>query len=246
MEEHTSDSSQLERPLLHLSHTCSQMSTYPQHGLQQSSSTTMCSHSSQRSVAPSPANSSASSQQWQNIHSPSLLMFCTSNHQQIKAPSQPRLVSCPEKTCVQQQQQDKQKVVAAPASECCTATPAPSRHPESDAITSSCKQSQAATAMTAELPTVANILDSNVFTSKSFMCPEIVDYNSRKDSTTHRDVGESSSSGAIYSSFFFLGQSHDYTAAESQSSTVRPVQSCQENLEDTSSSDDEGKLIIEL
>lgn len=244
MEANTAGSSQLERPLLHLPHTCSPLSTYPQHGLQQSSSATMSSYSSQRSVA--------LSHQWQNIHSPSPLIFCPSNHQQIMALSQPRpahnsfssLGSCPEKTCVQQQKPEEQKVVAAPASDSCTTTLAPSQHPESDAITSSSKQSQAV--HTAELPTVDNILDSNVFASKSFMCPEIVDYNSRKDSAAHQDAGESSNSGTIYSSFFFLGQSHDYTAAESHSSTVRPVQSCQENLEDTSSSDDEGKLIIEL
>lgn len=181
-------------------------------------------------------------------------------HQQIKAPSQPRaaqnsvslLMSCPEKTFAQQQKQDEQKVIAPSAPKCCTTALAPSRHPESDAITSSSKhscgvqQSEAAAAMTADIPAVSNILDSNAFTSKSFLCPEIVDYNSRKDSATHRDAGESSNSGAMYSSFFFLGQSHDYPAAESQSSAVRPVQGCQENLEDTSSSDDEGKLIIEL
>lgn len=260
-EEHAADSRQSERPLLHLSHTCSETSTYPQHGPQQSSSNTVCSHSSHRSLAPSVTNSFASSQQWENIHSQSPQMPCASNmHQQIRAPSQPRaaqnsvslLMSCPEKTIVQQQKQDEQKVIAPSASKCCTTAPAQPRHPDSDATTSSCKQSseaqrsQAAAVMTPEIPTVSHILDSNAFSSRSFMCPEIVDYNSRKDSATHRDAGESSNSGAIYSSFFFLGQSHDYPAAESQSGTVRPVQSCQENLEDTSSSDDEGKLIIEL
>lgn len=233
------------------------MSTYPQ----QSSSNTICSHSSHRSLAPAATNSLASSQQWENIHSQSSQMFCASNMQQpSKAPSQPRaaqnsfslLMSCPEKTFVQQQKQDELRAIAPSASKCCTTALAPSRHPESDAITSSCKQSSevqqsdAAAVMTTQIQAVSNILDSNAFTSKSFMCPEIVDFNSRKDSATHRDAGESSNSGAMYSSFFFLGQSHDYPAAESQSSTVRPVQSCQEILEDTSSSDDEGKLIIEL
>lgn len=147
---------------------------------------------------------------------------------------------------MQQQKQDEQKIIAPSAST------APPRQPESDAMTPSCKQtskahqSKAATVMSTEIPTVSNILDSNAFTSKSFLCPEFVDYNSAKDSTAQRDAGESSNSGAIYSSFFFLGQAHDYPAAESQSCAVKPVQSCQENMEDTSSSDDEGKLIIEL
>ncbi|XP_071350857.1 zinc finger protein 831 [Trachinotus anak] len=46
-----------------------------------------------------------------------------------------------------------------------------------------------------------------------------------------------------YQSFILAGQLHP---AECPTSEVRPVQSCQDYPEDTSSSDDEGKLIIEL
>lgn len=188
-------------------------------------------------------------------------MLCASNtSQQIKSVSQPRatqnsfssLSSRPEKTFVQQQKRDEQKIIVPSASKCCTTALTPSGHPQSDAITSSrtqtsdAHQSNADAVMTAGISTVGNILDSNAFPSRSFTCPEIADYNSTTDSATHADAGESSNSGAIYSSFFFLSQTHDYPAAESQSGTVRPVQSCQENMEDTSSSDDEGKLIIEL
>lgn len=264
--EHGADSCQNsqqhpERPLLHLSHTCSEMSTYPQHGPQRSPSTGLCSHSSYRSLAPPATNSFALSQQWENIHSQSAQMFRASNvHQQTKAASQarapqhcfPLIQSCSEKTFVHHQKQDEQTVIAPSPSNCCTTALAPSRHPESDAFTTSCKQtseapsSEAAAVLTAETPAFSNILDSNVFTSKCFACPENVDYNDTKDSATQRHAGESSNSGAIYSSFFFLGQNQDYPAAESQSNAVRPVPSCQETMEDTSSSDDEGKLIIEL
>lgn len=150
------------------------------------------------------------------------------------------------------QKQDEQTVIAPSPSDCCTTVLAPSRLPESDAIATSCKQtgeappSEAAAVLTAETPAFSNVLDSNVFASKCFACPENVDYNDTKDSAAQRLAGESSSSGAIYSSFFFLGQNQDYPAAESQSSAVRPVPSGQETMEDTSSSDDEGKLIIEL
>lgn len=47
-------------------------------------------------------------------------------------------------------------------------------------------------------------------------------------------------------SFFFASQLQGYQPPECMPSGVRPVQSCQDYTEDTSSSDDEGKLIIEL
>ncbi|XP_068451259.1 zinc finger protein 831 [Clinocottus analis] len=49
-----------------------------------------------------------------------------------------------------------------------------------------------------------------------------------------------------YQSFFLSGQLNGFQPAECLTSGVRPVQSCQDSTEDTSSSDDEGKLIIEL
>lgn len=49
-----------------------------------------------------------------------------------------------------------------------------------------------------------------------------------------------------YQSIFPIGSFHGYQAADCLSCGVRPVPSFQDNTEDTSSSDDEGKLIIEL
>lgn len=46
--------------------------------------------------------------------------------------------------------------------------------------------------------------------------------------------------------FSMAGPLHGYQPVECLTSGVRPVQSCQDYMEDTSSSDDEGKLIIEL
>ncbi|XP_012728837.2 zinc finger protein 831 [Fundulus heteroclitus] len=49
-----------------------------------------------------------------------------------------------------------------------------------------------------------------------------------------------------YQSIFMIGPLHDYQPADCLPSGVRPVLSFQDDTEDTSSSDDEGKLIIEL
>ncbi|KAK2914546.1 zinc finger protein 831 [Channa argus] len=59
--------------------------------------------------------------------------------------------------------------------------------------------------------------------------------NSERPDITHK-----------YQSFFLAGQFHGFQPGECLTSGVRPVQSCQDYSEDTSSSDDEGKLIIEL
>lgn len=49
-----------------------------------------------------------------------------------------------------------------------------------------------------------------------------------------------------YQSILMIGSFHGYQAADCLPSGVRPVLSVPDNSEDTSSSDDEGKLIIEL
>uniref|UniRef100_A0A1A8L299 Zinc finger protein 831 n=2 Tax=Nothobranchius pienaari TaxID=704102 RepID=A0A1A8L299_9TELE len=49
-----------------------------------------------------------------------------------------------------------------------------------------------------------------------------------------------------YPSVFMVGSLHGYQPAECLTGGVRPVPVCQDYTEDTSSSDDEGKLIIEL
>ncbi|XP_019942025.2 zinc finger protein 831 [Paralichthys olivaceus] len=72
-----------------------------------------------------------------------------------------------------------------------------------------------------------------------------------KDQAPHEYRTHSSNSGRTdmtnkYQSFFLAAQLQGYQPAESLTAGVRPVQSCQDFSEDTSSSDDEGKLIIEL
>ncbi|XP_026162174.1 zinc finger protein 831 [Mastacembelus armatus] len=66
------------------------------------------------------------------------------------------------------------------------------------------------------------------------------DYTTQNSNSGRPDVSNK------YQSFFLAGQFHSYQPAEYLTSGVRPVQSCQDYSEDTSSSDDEGKLIIEL
>ncbi len=96
-----------------------------------------------------------------------------------------------------------------------------------------------------------NVLDNNtVLPSKPFTYPELDGYQGSKDKANDF-TSQSSNSGKPditnkYQSFFLAGQHHDDQPAECLSSGVRPVQSCQDYTEDTSSSDDEGKLIIEL
>lgn len=96
-----------------------------------------------------------------------------------------------------------------------------------------------------------NVLDNTLLPSKPFTYPETVDYQDTKDKALNDYTTQSSISGITdtsnkYQSFSFSGHLLGYTPAECLTSGVRPVQSCQDNGEDTSSSDDEGKLIIEL
>lgn len=97
-----------------------------------------------------------------------------------------------------------------------------------------------------------NMLDNKtLLPSKPFTYPEAADYQDTRDKTQNDYTNQSSNSGrpdisSKYQSFFFSGQLHGYPPAECLTSGVRPVQSCQDAAEDTSSSDDEGKLIIEL
>ncbi|XP_032404423.1 zinc finger protein 831 [Xiphophorus hellerii] len=64
-------------------------------------------------------------------------------------------------------------------------------------------------------------------------------------------ISQSSNAGrpditSKYQSVFMIGSFHGYQSSDCLPSGVRPVPSFQDNTEDTSSSDDEGKLIIEL
>ncbi|XP_034388642.1 zinc finger protein 831 isoform X2 [Cyclopterus lumpus] len=83
-----------------------------------------------------------------------------------------------------------------------------------------------------------NVLDNNAAPpSEPFTFREPYDYNDTKDGAPNEDNK--------YQSFFLSGQLNGFQPAECLTSGVRPVQSCQDHTEDTSS-DDEGKLIIEL
>ncbi|XP_059184820.1 zinc finger protein 831 [Centropristis striata] len=98
-----------------------------------------------------------------------------------------------------------------------------------------------------------NVLENNtVLPSEPFTYPEPDDYQDTKDNAPNDYTSQSSTSGRpditnnYHQCFFLSGQLHGYQPAEGPNSGVRPVQSCQDYTDDTSSSDDEGKLIIEL
>ncbi|XP_026200388.1 zinc finger protein 831 isoform X2 [Anabas testudineus] len=69
---------------------------------------------------------------------------------------------------------------------------------------------------------------------------------SPNDYTTQNSNSGRSDMSNKYQSFFLTPQFHGFQPSECLNSGVRPVPSCQDYSEDTSSSDDEGKLIIEL
>lgn len=98
--------------------------------------------------------------------------------------------------------------------------------PSGDATTSSSSQLDLVTASSTVTP------------------PEPEAYVDTRDPALNDPLSQSCDSK--YPSFFLSGQLHGFHPSECVSSGVRPVQSCQDYTEDTSSSDDEGKLIIEL
>ncbi|XP_054472394.1 zinc finger protein 831 [Anoplopoma fimbria] len=114
------------------------------------------------------------------------------------------------------------------------------KSPSISADSFSVQVSRAAAALTEEtLVSNNNVLDNNVAPPpEPFTFPEPHDYHDTKDGAPN-DYNK-------YQSFFLSSQLHSYQPAECLTGGVRPVQSCQDYTEDTSSSDDEGKLIIEL
>ncbi|XP_047439923.1 zinc finger protein 831 [Mugil cephalus] len=88
--------------------------------------------------------------------------------------------------------------------------------------------------------------------SKPCTYPDTVEKHDSMDKVTNDYTSQSSDPGRpditnkSCQSVFLTGPLHGYNPAECMTSGVRPVQSCQDYMEDTSSSDDEGKLIIEL
>ncbi|CAJ1051873.1 zinc finger protein 831 [Xyrichtys novacula] len=120
----------------------------------------------------------------------------------------------------------------------------------SDVKTSSTQPSQASfsahvtrAGLTMDHQTNNPLLDVNPVQSVTYPDPEdkvLNDYISQSSDCERVDNNNK------FQSFFLTGQLHGYQPTEYLSGGVRPVQSCQEYTEDTSSSDDEGKLIIEL
>lgn len=98
----------------------------------------------------------------------------------------------------------------------------------------------------------SNVLDSNnLLPSETFTYLEADDCQDTKDNPSNDYTSQSSYSWGPdisnkYQSFCFPDQPQSNPQSECLVSGVRPVRSCQDNAEDTSSSDDEGKLIIEL
>lgn len=111
----------------------------------------------------------------------------------------------------------------------------PSLSPDDRALspTHSSKVSQA-TALTGNMQTLKNNQNTGP-PSKPCIYPDTVENHNTMD----RDINK-------YQPIFLTGQVHGYHPAECMTAGVRPVQSCQDYMEDNSSSDDEGKLIIEL
>ncbi|XP_054880281.1 zinc finger protein 831 [Poeciliopsis prolifica] len=70
--------------------------------------------------------------------------------------------------------------------------------------------------------------------------------DSLNDFTSQSSKSGRSDITSKYQSVFMIGSFHGYQSSDCLPSGVRPVPSFQDNTEDTSSSDDEGKLIIEL
>lgn len=112
----------------------------------------------------------------------------------------------------------------------------PSVSPDSYSV----QVSRAAARSTGEtLASNNDVLDNNAAPpSEPFQFPEPDDYIDTKDEAPN-DYNK-------YQTFFLSSQLNGFQPAECLTSGVRPVQSCQDHTEDTSSSDDEGKLIIEL
>ncbi|XP_034725066.1 uncharacterized protein LOC117943187 [Etheostoma cragini] len=81
--------------------------------------------------------------------------------------------------------------------------------------------------------------------SETFTSSELDDYQDNKDTALTDCTSQSSEITNKCHSFYLSGQLRGYEP-ECLPSGVRPAQSCMEYTEDTSSSDDEGKLIIEL
>lgn len=100
--------------------------------------------------------------------------------------------------------------------------------------------------------TKSKVLDNNtVQPLQTYKYTETDNDHDTKDQASHDYTSQNSNSLRAditnkYQPFFLTGQLHGYQPLECLTNAVRPVQSCQDYTEDTSSSDDEGKLIIEL
>ncbi|KAM3582291.1 uncharacterized protein V6R79_006462 [Siganus canaliculatus] len=95
------------------------------------------------------------------------------------------------------------------------------------------------------------VQDNNALLPLNSVAAAPVHCQNIKNTESNDPTSQSSNSGGIEitekcQSFLFCAPLHGYQPPESLTSGARPVQSCQDYTEETSSSDDEGKLIIEL
>lgn len=230
------NTSQLSEQHLHcFSHTHSGMSSYSQHSPQQtpgmSNNINLPCDSSRTSLLSSPQppselNSSCFTHRWESsvIHSQQIQSFCDSN---ATAVNNMAATSC------------------YTTSKLTTGSLSPDVKTSSSTHLSQVHLSRATVGLVGvPQPSNNNMLDNEtLLPSKPFTYTEAPDFQDTRDQSSNSGRHDT---GNKYQSFFFSGQLHGYSPAECLTSGVRPVQSCQDTTEDTSSSDDEGKLIIEL
>ncbi|XP_028432515.1 zinc finger protein 831 isoform X2 [Perca flavescens] len=247
-----------EQHLHNLSQTHSGMSENPPQSPHQapskSNNLNHCASSSQKSLfnppqAPLDMNNFYFSQQhWESsiLHNQQTQILCESDSSQgirAQAPltetqhALSQIESSPQQTptCSHQDQQQSSisanNIPAVSSSVSPDVNTSPSTHPSH--FFYSVRVSKAAAGLTGET------------SSEPFTSPEPDDYQDTKDTAATDCTSQSSDITNKCHSFYLSGQLCGYEP-DCPPSGVRPVQSCLEYTEDTSSSDDEGKLIIEL
>ncbi|XP_031156066.1 zinc finger protein 831 isoform X1 [Sander lucioperca] len=245
-----------EQHLHNLSQTHSGMSERqsPHQAPSKSNNLNHCVSSSQKSLFNSPQapldmnNFYFSQQHWESsiLHNQQTQILCESDSSQgirAQAPltetqrALSQVESSPQQTptCSHQDQQQSSisanNIPAVSSSVSPDVNTSPSTYPSQ--LFYSVRVSRAAAGLTGEM------------SSEPFTSPEPDDYQDTKDTAATDCTSQSSDITNKCHAFYLSGQLRDYEP-ECLPSGVRPVQSCLEYTEDTSSSDDEGKLIIEL
>ncbi|KAA8593217.1 hypothetical protein FQN60_009333 [Etheostoma spectabile] len=247
-----------EQRLHNLSQTHSGMSEYPPQSPHQAPSKPInlnhCSISSQRNLFNSPQvpldmnNFYFSQQHWESsiLHNQQTQILCESDSSQgirehatltktqhalsqiESSPQQKTTFFHPDQ---QQSSISADNVPAVSSSVLPDVITPPSTHPSQHFY--SVQVSKAAAGLTGET------------SSEPFKSSELDDYQDNKDTAATDCMSQSTDITNKCHSFYLSSQLHGYEP-ECLPSGVRPTQSCLEYTEDTSSSDDEGKLIIEL